>query len=38
MLDGHQAIYKKLKATSVSLDKIFITLKGEVKVWINQHL
>jgi hypothetical protein len=38
MLDGHQAIYKKLKATSVSLDKTFITEQGEIKVWINQHL
>jgi hypothetical protein len=28
MLDGHQAIFKKLKATSVSLDKSFISLNG----------
>jgi hypothetical protein len=38
MLDGHQAIYKKLKATSVSLDKSFITAQGDIKVWINQKL
>lgn len=38
MLDGHQAIFKKLKATSVSLDKTVITAKGEIKVWTNQQL
>jgi hypothetical protein len=38
MLDGHQAIYKKLKATSVSLEKTLISTNGLVKVWVNQHL
>lgn len=36
MLDGHQAIFKKMKATSVSLEKSVITKNGEVKVWVNQ--
>lgn len=28
MLDGHQAIFKKLRATTVSLEKSVITVKG----------
>jgi hypothetical protein len=38
MLDGHQAIFKKLKATSISLNKTFITPQGDVRVWVNHHL
>lgn len=38
MLDGHQAIFKKMKATSVSLEKCVVTPEGEVKVWVNQYL
>lgn len=38
LLDGHQAIYRKLGATSVSLDKAGITKNGQVKVWIHQEL
>ena len=38
MLNGHQAIFKKMKATSVSLEKCVVTIKGEIKVWINQQL
>jgi hypothetical protein len=38
MLDGHQSIFKKLRATSVSLEKSVITAEGKVKVWVNQHL
>lgn len=37
MLDGHQAIFKKMKATSVSLEKCVVTVSGQVKVWINQQ-
>lgn len=38
MLEGHQAIFKKMKATSVSLEKCVVTVSGHVKVWINQQL
>jgi hypothetical protein len=38
MLDGHQSIFRKLKATTVSLDKCVITASGKIKVWVNQHL
>jgi hypothetical protein len=38
MLDGHQAILKKLKATTVGLDKTFVTKEGRVKVWVTSRL
>jgi hypothetical protein len=38
MLDGHQIIYKKLKATSVSIEKTYINTNKEIKIWINQFL
>lgn len=38
MLEGHQAIFKKMRATSVNLEKCVVTPEGEIKVWVNQHL
>ena len=37
MIDGHEAIFKKLGATSISLDKCGLNQDGELKVWINNH-
>ena len=37
MLDGHEAIFKKLGATSVSLDKCGLNVEGEIKVWVNHY-
>ncbi len=38
LLEGHQAIFKKMKATSVSLEKCIVNMDGCVKVWVNQQL
>jgi hypothetical protein len=38
MLDGHQAIFNKMKATSVSLEKTVVNASREIKVWVNHHL
>lgn len=36
MIDGHQAIFRRMKATNVCLSKTVVNFDGEVKVWVNQ--